>query len=49
MPDKDTSSLGIILPDAYGEGRSLLGFLAFGRFDESLMPDYGYGFVKVVG
>ena len=49
MLDKDRSSPVTFLPDVYGEGRSLLGFLAFGRFAESLMPDYGYGFVKVVG
>ena len=42
MPDRDRSSLGIFLPDAYNESRSLSG-----GFGESLMPDHGQGFVKV--
>ena len=49
MPDKDRSSPGIFLPEAYSEGRTV-GFLwPFGHFEESLMPECGQGFVKVVG
>jgi hypothetical protein len=49
VPNKDRSSPDIFPPDAYSEGRSLSGFVAFWRFDESLMPDCGQGFVKVAG